>query len=95
MPLPQLPDIVTPEQFERLAPAIVRYLLTTANGYTDGIDEISEYTIDGETISGTFIDRRSPAMGGDRVFSFEIWKEGGKWQRSYDMGKNAYNLRSS
>jgi hypothetical protein len=34
----QLPTTITPEQFQQSAPLVLKFLLTTENGYGEGID---------------------------------------------------------
>ena len=89
-----LPDSTTPEQLDKAAPAMLRYLLQSGdNGYKDGVDEISDdagnppsqannwlWDSDLNGWKGKFTDRRA---GGDRVFSFEITKNGDGWDRSF------------
>jgi hypothetical protein len=76
----KLPDTVTPEQFAKIAPSIIRYLLATQQGFTDSIDEILEWSIDGDTISGQFLDRRP---GKDRIFGFSLTIDGDQIDREY------------
>lgn len=61
LPLPQdLPETLNPEQ----AKAVLLYGIIN-NYYTDIADEIVDYEVDGDNISGTFRD-------GDRLFEFTI-----------------------
>lgn len=76
----KLPKTVTPEQFAQIAPQLIRYLLATQQGFTDAIDEILEWEIDGSTISGRFLDRRP---GKDRIFGFKLTANGDQIDREY------------
>lgn len=88
-----LPDSVSPEQMDRIAPALIRYILQSGDGgYKDGVDEVVDaqgnppnqannwLRTGGGQFEGRFIDRRP---GTDRVFRFEISNDGGGWTRSF------------
>lgn len=84
-----LPTDATPEQMTKVAPALLRYMLSSGEkGYKDGIDgfdpEPSQdnnwlYDAEAEEYRGQFIDRRPT---GDRVFAFTITRDGDEWTRS-------------
>jgi hypothetical protein len=89
-----LPENASPEQMDKIAPALIRFLLQSGEkGYKDGVDEISDaegnppnqannwlYDQEQDSFSGQFIDRRP---GRDRVFQFVIEREGDGWVRSF------------
>jgi hypothetical protein len=88
----ELPDQASPEQMDKIAPALIRFLLQSGEkGYKDGVDEITDD--DGnppskendwlrmeDGWSGRFVDRRP---GRDRVFQFVIERDGDGWVRSF------------
>ena len=85
-----LPESTTPEELDKAAPALLRYLLSSGDrGYRDGIDAFDPppseennwlYDPDEETFEGRFIDRR-PKI--DRVFQFTIKRSGDDWVKSF------------
>lgn len=89
-----LPENASPEQMNKIAPALIRFLLQSGDkGYKDGVDEITDaagnppneanqwlYNTEEDSFSGQFIDRRP---GADRKFQFSIEKEGEGWVRSF------------
>jgi hypothetical protein len=89
-----LPENASPEQMDKIAPALIRFLLQSGEkGYKDGVDEISDaegnppsqannwlYDQEQDLFSGQFTDRRP---GRDRVFQFVIERDGDGWVRSF------------
>jgi hypothetical protein len=85
-----LPESATPEQMNRIAPALIRFLLQSGDkGYKDSISHFEPqpsqknnwlYDIETNAFEGKFVDVRP---GTDRVFAFEIRKEGDEWIRSF------------
>ena len=85
-----LPETTTPEQRDKLFPAMLRFLLQSGDrGYKDGVDKFNPepseannwlYDADEEAFVGQFIDMRP---GADRVFEFRIERNGDEWVRSF------------
>ncbi|NJR38541.1 MAG: hypothetical protein HC781_06440 [Leptolyngbyaceae cyanobacterium CSU_1_4] len=85
----ELPESATPAQMDKLAPALLRYMLSSGEkGYKDGVDEFKPapseennwlYNLETEAYEGQFIDRRPE---GDRTFAFTITRDGDDWTRS-------------
>lgn len=89
-----LPENATPEQLDRSAPALLRFLLQSGEGgYKDSIDLITDdegnppseangWLWDDE--EGAFIGRFTDARpGDDRIFMFRIERSGDSWLRSF------------
>lgn len=89
----ELPESATPEQLDKAAPALLKFMLTSGadGGFKDGIGAITDedgnppsqdnnwlYDPDEEEYRGQFVNERE---GGDRVFSFVISKNGDDWER--------------
>lgn len=78
-----LPDLGSPEEFDKSAPSVLRYLLQTGDkGYKDGIDAVIDaegnppsqennwlYSPEAKAFQGRFVDQRP---GSDRIFEFTI-----------------------
>lgn len=92
-----LPGNATPEQMDKAAPALIRYLLSSGSdgGFKDGIDVIQDedgnppsqennwlFDADEDAFKGQFIDRRPE---GDRIFQFTIERDGDEWMRSFSV----------
>ncbi len=85
-----LPEDATPEQMDKIAPALIRFLLQSGDkGYKDSVSHLEPqpkqennwlYDDETEAFKGNFVDVRP---GNDRVFSFEISREGDEWVRSF------------
>ena len=85
-----LPESASPDELDRIAPAMIRYLLQSGNGYVDGVDDFVErptrannwlYDEEEQAFKGQFIDQRPG--NADRVFSFTIKKQGDDWNRVF------------
>jgi hypothetical protein len=82
-----LPETTTPEQKDKLAPALLRYMLQSGDkGYKDGVGNITDaegnppnadnnWLFDGNGWAGRFAQADAP----DRVFEFQIVQEDGGW----------------
>lgn len=85
-----LPESADPEELDRMAPALIRYLIQSSDkGYKDVVDRLEPipnqsnnwlYDTEGEAFKGRFIDERPTR---DRVFSFVIKKRGNDWERTF------------
>ncbi len=89
-----LPESASPEQLNKIAPALIRYLLSSGDrGYKDGIDSVTDeagnppsqdnnwlYDTDKNAYVGRFTDLQP---GDDRVFAFRIERQGNEWVRSF------------
>ena len=85
-----LPESADPEELDRMAPALIRYLIQSGDkGYKDVVDRLEPvpnqsnnwlYDTEDEAFKGRFIDERPTR---DRVFSFVIKKRGNDWERTF------------
>ena len=85
-----LPESADPEELDRMAPALIRYLIQSGDkGYKDGCDFITPipsqennwlFDPEEEAFKGRFTDRR-PVR--DRVFEFTIKRSGDDWTRTF------------
>lgn len=69
-----LPENVTPEQFEKIAPILIKEILQGGErGYKDEIDDVT-WEVDGEGFAGRF-------TTGDDVFGYSLQPKGDEWER--------------
>ncbi len=65
-----LPAELTPEQFDQIAPEIIKHILNDPNFYSAGVDEILEWDVTNGVATGVFADNKPNPP---RTFSYKIF----------------------
>ena len=68
MKVSELPTELTEEQYNRVVPEILRFILSDPRAYAAGVDEIIEWDITDNIATGKFADTKGATR---KVFSFK------------------------
>ena len=75
MPKVQLPETVTPQQFQQIAPVLIRAILAEGGGWGGRTDKLT-FAIANNEITGQFRD-------GKGLYQYRIGQERGQWFREF------------
>ncbi|WP_041430642.1 DUF935 family protein [Synechococcus sp. PCC 6312] len=72
----KLPESVTPQQFQQIAPVLIRAILAEGFGGWGGKTDGLTFAVANGEITGQFRDGRG-------LYTYRLWQEKGQWQREF------------